>query len=263
MQFSERKKTLSSSVFITGASSGIGWQLALRYAKRGENLVLWGRNKERLEQIARLCRELGAGAIYTRSIDLTHIHELLMAFEEDQKKCFCSIYLLCAGLSDMKQTGEEIEDPQASMNTSIVNFSVPVSLATAAAQKLQHKGQKGEIVLIGSVAAFYEIPFATIYSGSKAGLAFFAKTAQLAWQKFGISVVLISPAFVDTPMSQKLKRSRPFLVSAPKAADMMMKAIDAKKKHYIFPWPFRVLRVIERLLPLWVREKILLSLKEG
>ena len=121
----------------------------------------------------------------------------------------------------------------------------------------------GRIALIGSVAGFYELPFAASYSSSKAGLAFFAKAARLAWQRYGVSVTLIAPGFVDTAMSQRLECPRPFLLSSRYAAKTIAHAITQRQAECVFPWPFKVLNVLVCLLPKAVREYILLHLAVG
>lgn len=243
------------SILITGATGGIGAELAKRYAKPGRILILWGRNTERLQQLSTFCCSKGA-IVLPRQIDLTDGEAALAAFQEDDAQYPLDLIILGAGLSDIQPEGCATERPESALKLAQVNYATPVALATAAAERMIPRGH-GKISFIGSVAGYYELPFAPSYSSSKAGLARFAEAARLGWGKKNIQVTLIAPGFVDTPMSQRLEGDRPFLVPAEKAARLIMTAIAKKKREYIFPWPFRVLRVWERLLPRIAREAIL------
>ncbi|GAN69024.1 SDR family NAD(P)-dependent oxidoreductase [Acetobacter orleanensis] len=249
------------SVLITGATGGIGMELAKRYAKPGRMLILWGRNKERLDTIASLCCSRGA-EVSPRQIDLSDGEAALAALREDEARHGLDLVILGAGLSDIKSPDQQTEDPAGVLKLALVNYATPVTLATAAAQSMIRQGY-GKIVLIGSVAGFYELPFAASYSSSKAGLACFAQAANLAWRPKNVQLTLVIPGFVDTPMSQRLEGPRPFLVSAGSAARKIMQAIRVGQAELIFPWQFRVLRVAERLLPAFLRRHILQSLDVG
>lgn len=254
-------KGVLRSVLITGATGGIGAELAHHYAAPGRTLVLWGRNPQRLAQLATECCARGA-VVHTRQIDLCDGTAALAAFEEDDAAHSPDCVVLGAGLSDIQSLDDKTEDPRKVLQLGLVNYATPVTLATAAARSMVDR-RGGHIALIGSVAGFYEMPFSAAYSSSKSGLAFFAKSAGLAWRQYGIKLTLIVPGFVDTPMSQRLEGPRPFLVPAKKAARVIARAIAQGRREYIFPWPFRVLRVVERLLPQKLREHILLRLAVG
>ncbi|NHN95583.1 oxidoreductase [Acetobacter sp. DmW_043] len=247
------------SILITGATGGIGGELAKRYARPGRTLILWGRDEEKLRKISAVCGGRGA-KIISRQIDLAKGQDALSAFYEDDAIAQCDMVILGAGLSDIKTPKDLTEDPQKVLQLALVNYTAPVTLATAAARRMiPRKG--GRVVLIGSVSAYYELPFSAAYSSSKAGLASFASAARLGWEEEGIKVIHIAPGFVDTQMSQRLKGSLPFLVSVENAAKRIMKAIHHNEEECIFPWQFRILRVAERLVPQFLRKRILKSIR--
>lgn len=249
------------SVLITGATGGIGAELAHHYAAPGRTLILWGRNTLRLTQLATECCARGA-VVHTRQVDLCDGEAALAAFVADDAAHTPDCVVLGAGLSDIQSLEDKTEDPHKVLQLGLVNYATSVTLATAAAKSMADRNG-GHIALIGSVAGFYEMPFSAAYSSSKSGLAFFAKAAGLAWRQYGVKLTLIVPGFVDTPMSQRLEGPRPFLVPAKKAAKAIARAIAQGQREYVFPWPFRVLRVVERILPQKVREHILLRLAVG
>lgn len=119
-------------------------------------------------------------------------------------------------------------------------------------------GGQGHIALIGSAAAFHALPFAA--ASAKAGLARFAQALRLSMAAHGVSVTLVSPGFIDTAAGQKVPGPKPFLMHPSDVAARIAKAIAHRQVHLILPWPFALLRLMERLLPACLRARLLLSL---
>jgi NAD(P)-dependent dehydrogenase (short-subunit alcohol dehydrogenase family) len=78
-----------------------------------------------------------------------------------------------------------------------------------------------------------------------------------------IGVSVISPGFIDTPMSQRLSSAKPFMLTAADAAARIATAAAANRGHVILPWPFAMLRTLDTLLPEPVKNFILLRLRAG
>jgi len=107
----------------------------------------------------------------------------------------------------------------------------------------------GHIVLIGSISESYPLPMAPTYAATKAGLRLFAEALGLRLSKQGVAVTLVSPGFVDTPMSRKLTEPRPFLITADAAAAVIVRGVAAGKRVIVVPWQFAVIRALSMLLP--------------
>lgn len=241
-------------VLVTGASSGIGAALALRYARPGRHLILWGRDTGRLARIADRCRAAGA-TVGVRAVDLAGGTAALAAAAEDDQRHPVELAILAAGLGDMRQRGEATERPQAVLELGMVNFATPAALATLLAARMGARG-RGRIALLGSAAAFHDLPFAPAYVGSKAGIARFAAALRLGVQDLGVGVVLVSPGFIDTPMSRRVEAIKPFIMSAERAARLIADAIGANRAHLTLPWQFTVLRIVSVLTPPPIRRWI-------
>ncbi|QCE32289.1 SDR family NAD(P)-dependent oxidoreductase [Acetobacteraceae bacterium] len=247
---------ISRHILITGGSSGIGAELARQYAEPGVAVTLWGRNRRRLSQIAAEIQAKGA-TVFTRQIDLEDSAEAIRAFAEADDELPVDIAILAAGLSHLRSAGKLIESAESALAMSQVNFTTPVVMACEAAERMGRR-RKGSIAFIGSVASFHDLPQASVYSGTKAGIGRFSTALAAAMSPHNVSVTLIIPGFIDTPMSQRLKGvGRPFMLTVEKASQKIKAAIDNRKITVIFPWPFHVARFLEAIAPRPLVHKVL------
>jgi short-subunit dehydrogenase len=253
------KPRLPHRILITGASGGLGAALARHYAGPGRTLLLWGRDRERLEAIAIACREAGA-EVAVRSLDLSNSTAAIAALEEEDDAGAIGLALLAAGMGDTRAPGDLIEDAAQVVRLGLVNFVAASAMAAALARRMTQRGE-GRIVLVGSAAAFHALPFAAAYAGSKAGLARFAQALRLGVKEHGVQITLVSPGFIDTAAGRQAAGPRPFLLQPSDAAARIARAAARGQAHAIFPWPFALLRWVDRLLPLALRDRLLLGLK--
>lgn len=252
------KGQLPNRVLITGASSGLGAALALHYAAPGRTLILWGRDRDRLAAVAADCR--GAGAeVAVRSLELSDSEAAIGAIEQDDGTGAIDLALFVAGMGDTRAPGDLVEDAAQVARLGSVNFVAAAALAAAMAGRMARRGG-GRIVLVGSAAGFHALPFAAAYAGSKAGIAHFAEALRLGVKQYGVGVTLASPGFIDTESGRRAAGPRPFELRPSDAAARIAKAAARGRAHAIFPWPFIVLRWVDRLLPRVLRGRLLLAL---
>jgi short-subunit dehydrogenase len=193
------------------------------------------------------CRALGA-TVRTRVLDLTKTEALLPALGADDDAETVGLAIFAAGLGDIQKPGALAEAPDAVRALGLVNFVAPSVLATALSARMAARGF-GQIVLIGSAASFHALPFAAGYAGSKAGLLRFGQALRLGMAPHGVGVTVISPGFIDTPMSRRLTGAKPFMLTAQAAATRIAQAAAANRGHAILPWPFALLRTLDTMLP--------------
>jgi short-subunit dehydrogenase len=252
------KAQLPNRILITGASSGLGAALAWHYAAPGRTLVLWGRDRQRLEAVAMNCR--GAGAqVAVRSLDLSDSAAAIDAVEQEDDAGAIDLALLVAGMGDTQAPGDLVEDAAQVARLGLVNFVAAAAIAAALAARMARRGEGG-IVLVGSAAGFHALPFAAAYAGSKAGIAHFAQALRLGVKQYGVRVTLVSPGFIDTASGRRVPGPRPFVLQSSDAAARIARAAARGQAHAIFPWPFIVLRWLDRLLPRMLRDRLLLAL---
>lgn len=245
-------------ILITGGSSGIGAALAVHYARPGIYITLWGRNEQRLDEVAAKVRMKGA-EVSTLSLDISNAEQALHAYEEADCENPIDVLILSAGMSDIRPGGQKTESPETALKMSMVNFATPVTLATRAAALMAERGG-GRIGIMGSVASFHDLPLATVYSGSKAGIGRFSTALRAAMEPYNVKVTLIAPGFIDTPMSRKLEGDQPFLVPVDVAARKIARAINRGQATLVFPWVFELTRLLEMILPRAIAHNILRKL---
>jgi len=216
------------SVWITGASSGIGAACACRYASEGARLVLTSSSAARLEQIAAKCRELGAASVEVLPYDLTcpdGIEDL--AGRAWKAADGLDIVMLNAGISQRTN----VEDTSMDMVRKImeINYFAPVAIAKVILPWMVARGG-GRIAVTTSIAGRFGFPLRCAYSSSKFALYGFFESLQAEYHDAGIRVTMVCPGRVRTNISRYAldKGGRPHGVMDP-GQDSGMSAEDAAR----------------------------------
>lgn len=241
-------------VFITGASSGIGAALALRYAQQGATLGLVARRRETLEQLVATLPHPQRHHVY--AVDVSD-HAALAAAAADfiAKAGGADIVIANAGISQGTLT-EFTEDLAVFERIMAVNVLATVAtfapfIATMKAQALS--GNQGcRLVGIGSVAGVRGLPGAGAYSASKAAVISYCESLRVELRASGIKVVTIAPGYIDTQMTQSNDYAMPFLMPVAKFAAAAVAAIDGGTSFKTIPWQMGVVGKFLRVLPNWL-----------
>ena len=238
---------LPRTILITGASSGIGAALARFYAQGGVALLLWGRDQARLDEVAVQCRALGATAT-TQIFDLRDAAGFAAKLAAADLATPIDLAIFNAGLGGSAPNGPPAEAPDTAQAIAEVNFVAPVVGAQVMADAMARRGV-GHIVLVGSIVESYPLPMAPTYAATKAGLRLFAESLGMRLARHGVTVTLVSPGFIDTPMSRRVIEPKPFMITADAAAVVIARGIAAGKRVIVVPWQFAVMRALSDLLP--------------
>lgn len=244
-----------TSVLITGASSGIGAALAKFYAAPGRHLTLWGRDEARLAAVAAGCRERGA-SIAIASFDITNFDQFVTELEQADAATPFDLAIFNAGLGGSLPRDCIGQNPYAAKNMAGVNFTAPTIGGNLVGDHMAKRG-KGHLVFISSVAAAFPLPMAPLYSGSKAGLTVFADALALRLKRYGVAVTLVSPGFIDTPMSRSLTEPQPFRIDADRAVAIIARNIARRARHIVLPWQFAMILTVAKFVPRFVLRAIL------
>jgi short-subunit dehydrogenase len=234
-------------IVLTGASGGIGQALASEFARPGTYFALLARDKERLETVLNEVRSLGAdGEVIAIDIrDRAQLHAYLR--ELDTRRPIDLIIAnagVTAGLGPQK-TRESDEDCDRQID---VNYRGVVNTITGAVDAMQSR-RRGQIVLISSLAGMRALPDMPSYSATKAAIIAYGHSLRGWLRPFGISVSIICPGFVTSPMSARHKGSKPLEMSAEKAAKLMRRAIERRRAFYAFPFILALGIRLQNLLP--------------
>ena len=232
------------TILITGASSGIGAALARAYAPADVTLLLWGRDVARLNDVAVACRAQGA-TVTTQVFDVRDVAGFARLLGAAPP---LDIAIFNAGLGGSAPADVLAETPEAAQALAEVNFTAPVVGANVIAGAMAQRGA-GHIVLVGSITESFPLPMAPTYSATKAGLKLFAEALGIRMARHGVKVSLVSPGFIDTPMSRQVIEPKPFLMTPDACAAIIVRKIEAGARIIVVPWQFAAIRGFAGLLP--------------
>ena len=187
------------SVWITGASSGIGAACACRYAAQGARLVLTSSSQERLEGVAAQCRAQGAAEVVVLPYDFRDLTGIdALARQAWEAFGGLDILFLNAGVSQRTT----VEDTSLEMVREMmeINYFAPVAIAKALLAPMVARGG-GHIAVTTSIAGRFGFPLRCGYSSSKFALYGFFETLQAEYYDRGIRVTLVCPGRVRTNIS--------------------------------------------------------------
>ncbi len=237
---------MNERVFITGASSGLGAAMALEYARRGAVIGLAARRKSALDELAQAIRDSGSTA-FTYTLDVTNFSACREAAESFLESTGgIDILIANAGVSGSDGiTSADVTKIKAILDTNISGV-VHIIYPFLNAFREQHSGR---IAIISSVAGFRSLPGRSGYSASKIAVRYLADGWRAVLARDSISLTTICPGFIRTPMTEHHSFPMPFLMDADEAARKMVAAIDARKALYIFPWQWRLIIPVMKLIP--------------
>jgi NAD(P)-dependent dehydrogenase (short-subunit alcohol dehydrogenase family) len=242
------------TVFLTGASSGIGRALALEYAKGGARLALVARRKEELYRTLALVRERGGDGLVL-PLDVTDsaaVHDAVARAAQDLGGLDMVIANAGFGVLTPAATSRW-EDVLPMLRTNVEGaFSTLVAAAPImVAQK------KGHLVGISSLAGRRGLPQSGTYSATKAALSAFLESMRLDLAPLGIRVTDVQPGFVATPGTADNTNPMPFLWPVEKAARVIARRLERGPAIISFPWPLVMMTAIGRVLPHWLYAPII------
>ncbi|MEN4905808.1 SDR family NAD(P)-dependent oxidoreductase [Rahnella bonaserana] len=227
-------------VLITGASSGIGKQLAQDYAAEGWEVIACGRDGEKLTAVA-----AASPLIIPLRFDITDLTETRQALQDVQ----ADLVILCAGTCEYLDDGVvEAEKVARVMNT---NFIGPVNCLDALLPRL---ASGSRVALVGSTAWLLPFSRSEAYGASKAALAFFARSLAVDLARRQIHISLIQPGFVETPLTDRNDFPMPMMVTAVQASKHIRKKLAHGASEIAFPPLFARLLKTAALLPVGVQK---------
>ena len=240
-------------VFLTGASSGIGEALAVAMAERGAKLGLLARREELLKSLAKKCGQVGGAAKYY-AVDVTDAKSVAEAAESLRNE-FGKIDILIANAGIGGNNAETRNlNPEAVAQVININLLGAVNAVSAVLPRML-ENKSGQLVAVSSLAGFRGLPKSAAYSASKAGMTAFFESVRLDVQGKGVSVTIIQPGFIKTPLTSGRENKMPFLMELEDSIPLFLRAIERKKKFAAFPWQLVTLARAAKIFPAWLYDR--------
>ena len=242
------------NIWITGASSGIGKALALKFANEGWQVAASARRESLLNQISELNENISSFPLdVTNKNDCKETFELIKNKYQNIDICFFS-----TGTWDPKKEKEiDVDQMKKVME---VNFFGTLNCIKAVEKYFREKNS-GHISIVSSIAGYRGLPNSTGYGASKAALNNFAESLYFDFGRYNVKVSLVSPGFIKTPMTDKNEFKMPFLKTAEFAADKIYKGlINGSSFEIDFPKELTLILKFLKILPDWLYFKIIRKL---
>jgi len=240
-------------ILITGASSGIGQDRATLLASWGARLALVARRREALEDLARQLAATGEAPLVFAA-DVAD-EQAMLAVRDATLAAWPHVDIVIgnAGVGGLNPADDfslavhrrVVETNCLGLANTLVPF-IPSMIARG----------RGHLVGVSSLAAFRGLPNAASYSSTKAQQRIFLESLRVDLRRHGIAVTAIHPGFVQTPMTAHDEFRMPFMVPVRTSSRCIARAIARRRAVLLYPWPMRLLTLLNRLLPPCVYDRL-------
>ncbi|HSW07559.1 SDR family oxidoreductase [Aquabacterium sp.] len=247
--------TAAPLVYITGASSGIGQALALRFYQAGWRLALVARRTAELQQWVQ-AQGLTPERVLVLGGDVRDIAAAMAAGRECiARQGLPDAVIANAGISVGMDTADaaDLEVMRSTFETN--NLGMAATFQPFVAAMCQR--QSGRLVGVASVAGIRGLPGHGAYCASKAAVISYCEALRGECRPHQVKVVTIVPGYIDTPLTRGNRYAMPFLMPAEKFADRAFRAITAGDSYRVIPWQMGFVAKLMRLLPNALYDRLL------
>lgn len=231
------------TVWVTGASKGIGLALAKELSKRGAKLALTARTKSDLEGVH---SQVPGSCLFVGDVtDPIRMKEIAIQIEQQ----LGPIEVLIANAGTHIPTDPIAFDSYEYINLMNVNYAGLLNCISAVLPYMLQR-KSGRIVGLSSMAGYRGMPTAAAYGASKSAISTFLEGARFHLLEKNIETTVVFPGFVKTPLTDKNQFHMPFLIQPEKAATIICNGIEKGKSEISFPRPFNWIMKLMRIVPL-------------
>lgn len=235
--------------WVTGASSGIGYALALKLCSEGYKVVVTARSADKLEALKTESAAL-KGEIIVKTGDVTNSSEMADIVSSISKEHgSIALVVLNAGVYiPVSADSLKLSDFQTTFD---VNLNGVVNGLLPAIEAMKAQG-KGHIALVSSVTGYGGLPTSAAYGATKAAVINMAESLKFDLDKMNIKIQIINPGFVKTAATDQNDFNMPAIVSAQEAATRICQGLKQNSFEITFPKRFTYVLKIINLLPYWL-----------
>jgi short-subunit dehydrogenase len=237
-------------IWITGASSGIGRSLAIKFANEGWQVAASARRENLLKEL-----NDEKPNIHPFPLDVTDHEKCITVFNEIIKKLNnVEICVFCTGIHDPKsEKSLNLEKIKKIME---VNYFGTINSINSVYNYFKEK-KSGHISMVSSVAGYRGLPAGGAYCASKSALTTYAESLYFDMKRFNVRVSVVHPGFIKTPMTDQNDFPMPMIKTSEFAANEMFKGLTKSNSFEIhFPKSFTFIMKILKIMPNWLYLKI-------
>ena len=241
---------------ITGASSGIGKGLALEIAARGGRLGLLARREDVLNETVDEIKSRNGTAIAIAA-DVRDSKAVRAAADRTRAELGpIDVMIANAGVGTTKHASQLNPDQVAD----VININVlgAVNSVSAVVPEMVERGS-GQLVAISSLAGYRGLAKSAAYCASKAALSSFFESLRIDLRHSGVTVTIIHPGFIKTPLTAGRGAKMPYLMELDDAVKKIVSAIEKGKRSYAFPWQLATIVRASMIMPPamydWIAER--------
>lgn len=242
-------------VLITGASSGLGEEMARQFATLGYDLALCARRGDRVEALAEQIRATTGRRVETAALDVTDPDAVSDVFGRFAQS-FGTVDRVVVNAGIGKGAPLGTGRPDANRATALTNFVGALSQSEAALEIFRRQG-RGHLVLISSMSALRGMRRSmTTYAATKAGVAAIAEGLR-SENIPGVDVSVIYPGYIRSEMNAHVQQKTRFMVDTETGVRAMVAAIEKRRtKAYVPAWPWVPIGIAMKVLPLQIVRKL-------
>ena len=230
-------------IWITGASSGIGKALALKFAKEGWQVAISARRESLLNEICELNQNISSFPL-----DVTNKEKCKEVFSDILNK-FQNIDICFFSTGTWNPNKEKDIDIDQIEKTIKVNFFGTLNCIKSVEDYFKKK-KEGHISIVSSIAGYRGLPNSTGYGPSKAALNNLAESLYFDFGRHNVRVSLVSPGFIKTPMTDKNEFKMPFLKTSEYAAEKIYNGlVNGSSFEIDFPKELTLILKLLKILP--------------
>lgn len=233
------------TIWITGASSGIGREAALRLAREGATVVATSRSAEMLEALVADARGL-AGRVIAMPFDVSQlktVRDAAAAVEGDLG--VPDLAILSAGTYRAEAPRGLSADTVAAQVA--VNLMGAVNMIDALLPRMLARG-RGHLAVVASVAGYRGLPSAAGYGATKAALINLCEALRADLAGTGVKIQLVNPGFVRAQRGEANELATPFLMPVEEAARRLIAGLESERFEITFPkrltWQMKLMRLL-------------------
>jgi short-subunit dehydrogenase len=247
-----------STILITGASSGLGAEMARQLAARGHDLALCARRTEKLDELkAEITKADPGRRVEIRALDVTdddQVFEVFRGFQADFRTIDRVVVNAGLGKGAPLGTGGHA----ANRETAVTNF-LGALIQCDAAMEIFRAQERGHLVMVSSMSALRGMPKTlTTYAATKAGVAHLAEGLRNELYGTDIKVTVLYPGYIASEMNEHVRDKTPLMVSTEKGVKAMVSAIEKEVADACVPQlPWSLLAPVMKHAPLPILKRLL------